>query len=305
MAEYPFSFGVVSNEIDQDLAVVLRVAEDLGMRTIELGSVWMKPPTQLSPQEVDRAEALVAESGIRVNMILSACLKSVRVAGIPVGGVAQDADFQAHMEELRRALALARRFDTAVRIFSFRREGLVGGGNPSPREPQGGTIAEETLAKVVEGLTVACEIAADYGVTLAVENVRSCYANTGTNLQRIVGAVDADNLRMIWDPANSFVSGQAAYPDGYQALDKSRIADVHIKDATLLDAATGLTDWTCVGEGQVDYAPQLAALARDGYRGPLTIETHWHPREYATRTTFGGLLRALQESAGLPPRRKG
>jgi sugar phosphate isomerase/epimerase len=138
-------------------------------------------------------------------------------------------------------------------------------------------------------------------VTLALENVRSCYANTGSNLQRVVGAVGADNLRMIWDPANSFVSGQRAYPDGYDALDKFRILDVHVKDARLLDAATGLTDWTCVGEGQVDYGPQLGALARDGYRGPLTIETHWHPREYATRTTFAGLLQALQEGAGRRP----
>jgi len=293
MGESTFTFGVVSDEIDQDLEVVIRVAKELGIGTIEMGTVWLKPAAQLSPQEVDRAQALVQQADMRVNMILPACLKSMLLARIPVGQVAQDTDFQAHMEELRRAIALARRFDAAVRIFSFRREGMIGLGNPSPRPPQGGDIPEDTLARIVEGLSVACEIAAKEGVSLALENVRSCYANTGTNTRRIVDAVGTDNLKVIWDPANSFVSGQAAYPEGYEQLDRSSIVDVHIKDARLRDANTGWTEWTCVGQGEVDYRGQLAALLREGYTGTLTIETHWHPQEYATRETFKGLLQAL------------
>ena len=109
-----------------------------------------------------------------------------------------------------------------------------------------------------------------------------------------MNAVDADNLKAIWDPTNSFVSGQEAYPEGYEQLDKSSIIDVHIKDARIRDANRGWTEWTCVGQGEVDYRLQLAALLRDGYRGTLTIETHWYPREYATRETFRGLLNVLE-----------
>lgn len=294
MAERAFTFGVVSDEIDQDLEVVVGVARDLGMSTIELGGVWLKPAAQLSPQEVDRAEALVQQAGMRVNMILPPCLKSILLAHIPVGQVAQDLAFQAHMEELRRAIALAQRFNAAVRIFSFRREGMVGLGNPSPRSPRGGDIPEDALTKIVEGLSIACDMAAEKGVILALENVRSCYANSGTNTRRIVDAVGADNLKVIWDPANSFVSGQEAYPEGYEQLDKSSIVDVHIKDARLRDATTGWTEWTCVGQGEVNYRAQLAALLHDGYTGTLTIETHWHPREYATRETYKGLLHELE-----------
>ena len=227
-------------------------------------------------------------------MILTPCLKSVLLADIPVGKVAQSPAFQAHMEELRRSIALAQRFDAAVRVFSFRWEGMVGLGNPSPRLSRGGYIPSDTLVKIVEGLTIACEIAAEEAITLALENVRSCYANSGTNIRRIVDAVGADNLKVIWDPANSFVSGQQAYPEGYEQLDVSSIIDVHIKDARLRDEAMGWTEWVRVGQGEVDYRGQLAALLHDGYAGPLTVETHWHPREYATRETFKGLVHEMK-----------
>jgi len=293
MTVYPFTFSVVSNEIDEDMEIVVDVAKDLGIGAIELGSVWLKPPTQLTSQEVDRIETLVQQAGMRINMILSTCLKSVRVANVPEGQVGRSIEFQDHMEDLRRAIALAKQFDATVRIFSFRRENMIELGNSSPRLPQGGTIARDSMRKVVEGLSVACEIAARAGVTLALENVRSCYANTGTNTQRIVDAVGAHNLKIIWDPANSFVSGQEAFPEGYEELEMSLLVDVHIKDAKLRDAALGWTDWVCVGDGEVNYPGQLAALARDGYRGTLTVETHWQPREYATRKTFDGILQAL------------
>ena len=42
-----------------------------------------------------------------------------------------------------------------------------------------------------------------------------------------------------------------------------------------MDAATGLTRWACIGTGAVDYAGQIAALRRDGYRGALSGEPHW------------------------------
>jgi len=294
MAGPAFTFGVVSDEIDQDLEVVIRVARDLGMSTIELGGIWLKSATQLSPGEVDRVEELVERAGMRVNMVLTPCLKSILLADIPVGQVTQAPAFQAHMEELRQGIAVAKRLGAAVRIFSFCREGMVGLGNPSPRLPRGGDIPSDALAKIAEGLSIACEIAAEEGVTLALENVRSCYANSGTNTRRVVDAVGADNLKVIWDPANSFVSGQQPYPEGYEELDVSSIIDVHIKDAVLRDARTGWTEWACVGQGKVDYRGQLAALLRDGYTGPLTIETHWRPREYATLETFRGFIHELE-----------
>ena len=67
-----------------------------------------------------------------------------------------------------------------------------------------------------------------------------------------------------------------------------------------MDAATGLIRWACIGTGAVDYAGQIAALRSDGYRGALSVETHWRkPGDTgpeSARETLAG-LRRLRPSA--------
>ena len=133
-------------------------------------------------------------------------------------------------------------------------------------------------------------------MTLGLENVRSCWGNTGHNAARILAAVDHPRLRAIWDPGNDYVSGGVPYPDGYRAVLPYTV-HVHVKDAAVVDAATGLTRWACIGTGEVDYAGQVAALRADGYRGALSVETHWRkPGDTgpeSTRDTLAGLRRFL------------
>ena len=62
------------------------------------------------------------------------------------------------------------------------------------------------------------------------------------------------------------------FRDGYAHLPLSRIAHVHAKDCTV--------PITCRRSGRsarwaIDWRGQLAALARDGYRGAISLETHW------------------------------
>ena len=69
------------------------------------------------------------------------------------------------------------------------------------------------------------------GVTLAFENVRSCNIGTGAETARLMETVNSPNLRVIWDPGNAYVSGEARpYPDGYEVV-KPWIVHVHVKDA--------------------------------------------------------------------------
>ena len=156
----------------------------------------------------------------------------------------------------------------------------------------GGAIPDDLLPKIVAGLRAATAIADEYQVTLGLENVRSCWGNSGPNAARILAAVDHPRLRAIWDPGNDYVSGGAPYPDGYRAV-LPYLVHVHVKDAAVVDAATGLTRWACIGSGGVDYAGQIAALRRDGYDGVISVETHWRkPGDdglESTRDTLAGL----------------
>jgi sugar phosphate isomerase/epimerase len=85
-------------------------------------------------------------------------------------------------------------------------------------------------------------------------------------------AVDHPALQVIWDPANAFVAGEIPYPQGYRHLPVSRIVHVHAKDC---DVSNHVPTFGPLGEMAIDWRGQLAALARDGYRGTISLETHW------------------------------
>ena len=303
----PFRLGVITDEVSDDFAVALRAAVEWGLPTIEINDLWGKNVTDLTEAEAERVESLIAEARVEVAAIDTPCFKTLVLDN---GSDVRDAPaFREDLDRLECGLALARRFDTRlIRIFSFRKPTTVGLGNPSPRLPDGGPVDDATLARIVAGLREACERAAAHDIVLGVENVRSCWGNTGINTARIVSAVDSPWLRVIWDPANDYVSGGDAYPGGYEAV-KDLTVHLQVKDARVLDAETGLTSWEMMGAGDVDYDGQFAALIRDGYSGVVSLETHWQPPERPrienSRHSLAGLKRILgrlprSASPGLP-----
>jgi sugar phosphate isomerase/epimerase len=91
----------------------------------------------------------------------------------------------------------------------------------------------------------------------------------------LLEAVDHPALRVIWDPANALVAGETPYPDGYRAIPIARIVHVHAKDCTVAGHVPTFGPLGEMGPDGVDWRGQLAALARDGYRGAISLETHW------------------------------
>ncbi|NPV10072.1 MAG: sugar phosphate isomerase/epimerase [Anaerolineae bacterium] len=295
---YAFKLGVVLEEIHPDPEVSLPFARDLGMTHVEFGSLWGRPLDQTSEADRERMRELLHQHGLQVAMVGPSTFKMVYLGHLRLDELASDPPFRRELESMRRVLEAARYFGSPLaRTFSFRREGMVGLGNPSPRLPAGGEIEPGMLEKLGHALRLICEVADEAGVDLGLENVRSCWANTGHNTRRIVEAVGSPHLKVVWDPANAFVSGEeAAFPEGYDQV-KPYVAHVHLKDARLLDPATGLTAWERIGDGEVDYKGQLAALMADGYRGVVSVETHYQPAgkspAEATRLTTQGLRAVL------------
>ena len=110
----------------------------------------------------------------------------------------------------------------------------------------------------------------------------------------IIESIAHPGIAINWDPANSFCEGDIAYPDGYHAV-RGHVRNVHFKDARL--DADGQPKF--VGEGAIDWAGQIAALARDGYEGCIAIEPHLEPRVPAVRAALErlrGLLAAAPEA---------
>jgi sugar phosphate isomerase/epimerase len=291
-------FGVITDEIDQDFAHACQVAQELGMRYVEIHTLWGKNVDELDNHELHEVERLLDQHQLRTHLICGLLFRPFSLADVEPDGIESHPRFQAHMAKLERFIQIAHRLQAPyIRTFGFTRD--VGGGNPSPRSPDGGGVSEEILAKVAQGLRLACERVAGEGLTLALENARSLYANTGGNLRRVLDAVQHPNLKVIWDPANAFVAGED--PVAGFAQVRGQIVDIHCKDAIVVDNTTGLTAWARIGDGGTDWAAQLRLL-QDEPVHTYTVETHWNPggqdKAENTRQTFARLQALMAQMEG-------
>lgn len=295
MTQRLYEFGVITDEIDSDFARACRIARELGMVYVELHELWGKAIHELTDAELAQAKAILEENGLRTHLVCGMFFRPFSLADVELATLESHPRFQEHMTRLERFIQIAHLFNAPhIRTFGFTRD--VGGTNPSPRSPDGGDLSEETLAKITKGLQLACDRLAAEGLTLALENARSLYANTGGNMRRVLDAVQRPNLKIIWDPANAFVAGEDPAL-GFQQV-QGHIVDVHCKDALVQDPATGLTAWARIGDGGTDWTTQLHLLAHEPVTN-FTIETHWNPggQEKAenTRQTFRRLQHIIAQ----------
>ena len=269
MKTHDFQFGILTDQIDQDFERALQIATAEGFDYISLHRMWGKMITDLTPEEFGNVQALLQQYPLPVNMICSLLFRPFLLEDVELESMEQHPRFIEHMALLDRSIDIAHTLNAPyIRTFAFSRDMPVI--NPSPRSPDGGGIPDLTLAKIAKGLQIACDRAAASGLTLALEDCRAFYANTGGNIRRILDAVDRPNLKVIWDPANAFVAGETPFPGGYAAV-RGEVVDVHCKDSAVVDERTGLTESVPIGEGGAMWSDQLAALAQDGIR-TLTME---------------------------------
>ena len=294
----PFSVGVVNSEISSDVDVGVDVAADLGMSQIEIEDFWGRAAHECDDALIERTRAAVERAGLYVSAVGTQAFKVLILPPGDIGDLVSIDGWDQHRVELEGGIRVAQALDSPfVRIFSCRRDDMIGMGNPSPRLPDGGPLPKDRLAGIVAVLRDAGDRAAAAGVTLLVENVRSCWGNTAVNTVRILEATDHPRVRLNWDPSNGFVSGGNPFPRGYE-IARPWTEHVHIKDARVVDHATGLIAWECVGRGEVDFVGQLRALIDDGFSGAVNLETHWHPedrsKEANSRESFAGMRHALE-----------
>lgn len=298
--KFSFRLSLVAEEIGNDFEKILAFATDLDIKDVEFGTLWGKRIDLVSQKKLIKAKELLEEFDMRARVIAPQTFKSVLLGNVPLEHIEDEPHFQEHMQLLKVQLSVAKFFDAPLtRVFSFRREGMIGLGNPSPIYPRGGEFPEQMQEKVARAFSLACQEAEKVRVPLALENVRSCWGNSGYNTSLILERVNSPWLTVIWDPANAFVSGEVdAYPVGYEAV-KPYISHVHLKDAVVIDDKSGLTLWERIGDGSVDYKNQMNALNQSEFSGCVSIETHWSPPdgepESNTRATYAGLMDILDD----------
>jgi sugar phosphate isomerase/epimerase len=247
MSQSTFRLSLFGDEIDDDLALQLSVAKELGVGYLELRGVWGKNVLHLSGAEVASVRSALRDSSVEVSCI-----------GSPVGKSPLEQVENVELENLRRILEIARELDCGrVRVFSF-------------YPPAGDQAdADRYLEPVAERLAAMTELAADAGVLLLLENESGIVGDTLARCARLLGMVGSSNLKLVWDPANFVVVGEAnAVARGWDLLG-AYVAHVHMKDALL---GTGTV--TPAGEGDGEVESLLRRLQARGFDGYLALEPH-------------------------------
>ena len=287
-----FQLSVITDEISQDFGHAVEVAaNDFGVGLVELRGLWKKNIVNLDEKEVAEAKRILAKYELRVTVIASPLFK-VDWPGAPKSkysptGSAYGASFSFEQqgEVLERATSMARAFQTnKVRLFDFWR------------------LEDDKPYRDAMDLKLRefSDKAAKNNIILILENEYECNSGTGAEAARTLAAVPNKNFMINWDPGNAAALGEKAYPDGYAKIPKERIGHMHLKDVQ--KKADGTYGWEAMGKGIIDYAEQFRAMLRDGYRGTMSLETHWNgggTPEESSRICMAGTKELLRKAGAL------
>ncbi len=290
-AQSPFKVSVINDEISGDFDHACHVvAEEFGLRWIELRSMWGKNMIDLSSDQIADAQKILAKYNLQVTDIASPLFKTdwpdaPRSQYGSKGDMhaAAEATFKQQDAILEKSIALAKTFKTnKVRCFDFWR------------------IDDVTpfRAAIDEKLRSAADSAGKEDILLVLENEFECNTATGREAARTLNAVQSPHLALNWDPGNAVMRGELdAFPAGWDLLPKNRIHHCHCKNAVRNDA--GKIEWAPVDKGYIDWGAQFRALKQAGYRDAVSLETHWHgggTPEQSTRISWAGMKKALMDA---------
>lgn len=248
-----WAIGVFAS-LDAGLGVNLNVAQELGIKTIQLHA------PQQSSRNKENADAFLAklnDMGITLTCVFGG-FDGESYADIPttqktVGLVPEEtrAARTAEMKEIADFANLLGCKCVGLHI------GFIPHDTSDPQYSQVVAVAQEL-----------CDHCASMGQSVHLETGQE----TADGLLQFIGDVARDNLKVNFDPANMILYGTGEPIEAVKKVGK-HLGSVHCKDAKW--AANPGLEWgqeVPVGEGDVNFDAYLNALKEVGYEGPLTIE---------------------------------
>jgi sugar phosphate isomerase/epimerase len=207
--------------------------------------------------------ARLAEAGVEVSMVNT----PMDLAGDPAGSLAA----------VRRTLALAAALGAPL-ICAY-----AGGGS-------GATAPVHAWRTVAAGLGALCDLAAAHGLTVALAIQAGQLHDSTANTLRLLRQTARPNLAVALDVYSLFEGGEEPVRAFQQLLPWVRA--VQLKNARSTAAGK---EPAPLAEGDLDYAPLLAALAAANYGGSLSVEWFCGGPVEAARDDLAYLRAALGE----------
>jgi L-ribulose-5-phosphate 3-epimerase len=265
--------SAISDEIAKSPEAAIAFAHQYQMRWLELRDVpGDKGHTYFLNSEdfIKAAARQFSENGIRISFLNTNLLKFGLPGTEPIRRMPEKAEaraarivreqarFDQREEDLRKCIRSAHILGCKyIRVFTFSRV----------QEP------ESTYGRIAEVIGAFSKIAEKEGVILLVENETSCNVAKCSELAAFLKLVPSKALGLNWDVMNGAEMKETPLPEGYSLLPKKRIHNVQIKGRSILDYPQKL-DWAAI----------FNALAKDGYRDEVGLETHIFGPEQVARS---------------------
>ena len=187
-----------------------------------------------------------ADKAREVRRMLDAEGMSVWSMGSPIGKISLGDDFAPHVESFKRILENADILGASkIRLFSF--------------FPIKGESDEVTLQKVLERMSVLCDLTPDH-ITLCHENEKKIYGETPERCLDIHKAFP--KVRAVFDPAN-FVQCDVDTLHAWELL-KDYVEYMHIKDAradhVVVPAGQGLGNIAAIAKQYIAQGGQVFTM---------------------------------------------
>ncbi len=260
---YGWDIGEAAN------ADVIRALADMGCAAVELViDEQANSPTALLSR-YDELRNLQETLGIAIPSIATALFWRYNLAS-------QDEDLRRRgIDVIRGGCDVAKKYQAGV----F----LVVAGQQEPR-----TEYSRTYATAVNTLRQAADYAADQGIVLGVENVKTSFLCSPGEYARFIADVDHPSVQAYLDFGNGMSVGPG-YPENWITAVRGHIAAVHAKDYDRV-----LNAYVCCGEGELPWADTFSALRDVGFNDYLMIETP--PKAGRGQPTRAAGLHAAQTS---------
>jgi sugar phosphate isomerase/epimerase len=256
MPTFPASATVITDEISQDLPDIVKLVKDFRLPGIELRSMFGRAFKDLTPADIAEIKKVARGEGWKIYGCSSPVFKC---------DIDDAAAVKGHLDEFRRSLGVAQDLDCdLVRVFTFLRR--------SPAENR------QLLPRVAAHLEQLREIAHGTKVRLGIENEHSCIVGTAEEAAELLTKLPDQRFGVVWDPCNVlYVPGAPTdATQGFAAI-VPRLFHIHVKDARRITPKPGALQAVAspVGLGDVGWRAHMAAIQRSGYKGLISLETHW------------------------------
>lgn len=241
--------SLISDEVSQSLAVAAEFAHRYGIEGLELRSVENTNIFSFTDAMAKETARFLEQEGLSVSCLSAPLYK------FDIDDAAARA---ACIENFKRAIDhCARMGCSLIRGFAFLR-------------PEDGNIPYGRIAEAYHDILPILE---GTEIVICLESDPTVNGRSAAELVRCIEAIGSDKVQAVWDPGNLLF-----VPEGEDAqtsfdLVQPYLRHVHVKDAVRLPH--GGAKAVKIGTGEADTALQMQLLAKTGYSGWMSLETHY------------------------------